>query len=152
MTYSTQDTPVKKKKKSRVITVFGTPADPDDALGDHDSRKKNKGLTLLGPKLYTAPFINVVQPLKAMSTAASSATAARINRGGGGGGVGGVGVGVGGGGRRVSGEEYRPIPIPVVLGVNAEEGVMFVHGAFPVTMPKVRNTWLVVSDWARLRV
>ncbi|CAN0443678.1 unnamed protein product, partial [Hapterophycus canaliculatus] len=27
--------------------------------------------------------------------------------------------------------------VPVVLGVNAHEGLMFVHGAFPLSMPKV---------------
>ncbi|CBN78501.1 conserved unknown protein [Ectocarpus siliculosus] len=28
-------------------------------------------------------------------------------------------------------------PVPVMLGVNSHEGLMFVHGAFPVTMPKL---------------
>ena len=77
----------------------------------------------LGPKQnYTAPFMNVVQPLEALAEAASAASTARAR--------GAVGVGAG---------DDRPLaPIPVMLGVNADEGLMFVHGAFPVTMPRVR--------------
>ncbi|CAN0477572.1 unnamed protein product, partial [Ascophyllum nodosum] len=57
----------------------------------------NSGMRRLGPRHnYTAPFVNVVQPLE-------------------------------GGGQ---------FPVPVILGVNADEGLMFVHGAFPMTMPK----------------
>lgn len=67
--------------------------------------------------------MNVVQPLEALAEAAASATAARARDG--------VGIGSGRGDDRVMS------PIPVMLGVNSDEGLMFVHGAFPVTMPKV---------------
>lgn len=109
------------------------------------------GLVRLGPKVnYTAPFMNVVQPLEVMADSALAASSARVGGAGGGGLGGGLGVGRGQRGRRRqggggTGEEggggdalspLRPT-IPVMLGVNADEGLMFVHAAFPLTMPKV---------------
>ena len=133
--YSAEEGEGVQTRKKKVLNLFGgAPAHPDDGdadggPGDAGSRNsRNADLTLVGPINYTAPSMKVVQPLEVMAAAASSATAARAGRGG--------GSGVGGGGG-VSGEDRGAMPIPVMLGVNAEEGVMFVHLAFPVTMPKV---------------
>ncbi|CAN0353555.1 unnamed protein product, partial [Laminaria digitata] len=86
---------------------------------EEDTRAKNKKQDSIITLLGTPP------DSEAMAIAASSAAAARVNGVGGGGG--------GGGGRGGGGSP----PIPVMLGVNADEGVMFVHGAFPVTMPRL---------------
>ncbi|CAN0160082.1 unnamed protein product, partial [Ectocarpus fasciculatus] len=61
-----------------------------------------------------------------LAAAAQQASAARAR--------GARGMDRGRGGR----DEDRALPpVPVMLGVNSHEGLMFVHGAFPVTMPKL---------------
>ncbi|CAM9642155.1 unnamed protein product, partial [Ectocarpus sp. 4 AP-2014] len=76
---------------------------------------------------YTAPFMNVVQPLEALAAAAEHASAARAPGG----------RGIMNRGRRGRDEGQALPSVPVMLGVNSHEGLMFVHGAFPVTMPKL---------------
>ncbi|CAM9474899.1 unnamed protein product, partial [Ectocarpus sp. 12 AP-2014] len=65
-------------------------------------------------------------PLEALAAAAEHASAARA--------PGGRGMM----NRRRGRDEGQALPpVPVMLGVNSHEGLMFVHGAFPVTMPKL---------------
>lgn len=78
---------------------------------------------------YTAPLMVVAQPLRVLADSidrASSPAHQLVTRDG--------------RSRRRGASEAEPfVPpsVPVMLGVNADEGLMFVHGAFPLTMPKV---------------
>lgn len=93
----------------------------------------NLGVARLGPESnYTAPFMNVVQPLEVLTEAATFTSQGRVRGGKG-------GQRAGRNRRRRRGQKL--VPVPVIMGVNADEGLMFVHGAFPVTMHKVR-VWL----------
>lgn len=97
-----------------------------ELIGGGGTRQPKPGKAREGPKHdYAAPFMNVVQPLEVMARGATAAAAAsaKPNQGRGGG--------------QKEGDEDRVTPVPVMLGVNADEGRMFVHGAFPLTMPKV---------------
>lgn len=95
----------------------------------------DSGMLRLGPRgNYTAPFMNVVQPLEVLTAEAVSVISAAGGRGGEEGGRRGPVRRGGAAGRETRG----PVAVPVMLGVNADEGLMFVHAAFPMTMPKVR--------------
>lgn len=129
----------KKTKNKKTSSDGGN--DSSNSGGDDDGGHDHKGagaagggggrqrpsLSRIGPAHnYTAPFMNVVQPLEALAAAAEHASAARA--------PGGRGMMNRGRGR----DEGQALPpVPVMLGVNSHEGLMFVHGAFPVTMPKV---------------
>lgn len=124
----------------------------EDKKGGDDGR----GDPRRGPNSdYTAPFMNVAQPLEVWENAVVGVSSAQVAAGvskvapgsavasGGSGGTGRVGARQGRG--RWRDEVAVPPPVPVMLGVNADEGVMFVHGAFPLTMPKV-CVW-VLGGW-----
>ncbi|CAB1114878.1 unnamed protein product [Ectocarpus sp. CCAP 1310/34] len=132
-----------KKTKSTNASSDGVD-DSSSGGGDDDGGHDHKGagaaggggggggrerpsMSRIGPAHnYTAPFMNVVQPLEALAAAAEHASAARA--------PGGRGMMNRGRGR----DEGQALPpVPVMLGVNSHEGLMFVHGAFPVTMPKL---------------
>lgn len=122
----------------------------DSRTLDSDSKAADggtgRGDSRTGPDFdYKAPFMNVGQPLEVWESAAGVSSAAVAA--GGGGATSNVGVGTrraaGRGAGRDKDDDFGPPPVPVILGVNADEGLMFVHGAFPLTMPKVasRGWW-----------
>ncbi|CAM9755849.1 unnamed protein product, partial [Choristocarpus tenellus] len=118
------------------------PVMTDSNYQRHVAKHRKRFTSATGGFNYTAPFMTVVQPLEAMASRAAAATAASLSpyqlfpsatdmgaTGAQEGRVRGLGPGVGG--------EEEAQPVPVLLGVNADEGLMFVHGAYPVAMAKV---------------
>lgn len=85
---------------------------------------------------YTPPMMTVAQPLQALADSVNAGMPFSPHAGAGGG----AGAGRDGrpwrrGGREV--EAIVPPSVPVILGVNADEGLMFVYGIFPVSMHQV---------------